>query len=65
MRGSGTSRVSTSGPVDTRFQPSGSNGSKFASTSATKRKRMEQDVFRAIAPRRALARRQNHLGNRL
>ena len=63
--GNGTSRMSTSGPADTRFRPSGSNWSKFASTSATKRKRIKQDVFRAIAQRRAGARRQNHLGNRL
>ena len=60
-----TSRASICGLVDTRFRRSGSNWSKFANTSETRRKRMEQDVSSVIAQRRALARRRNHLGNRL
>ena len=45
--GSRTSRASTSGPVGMRSRPSDSNWSKSASTSATKRKRMEpKDVSR-------------------
>jgi putative transposase len=50
-------------PGATRYPPLGSSWSKFAATSATKRKRMEQADSEHSQLRRALARRQDQLGN--
>ncbi len=54
------------GPGATPSRRSGSNWSKSANTSATKRKRMDRTgALRHMRQRRAVARRLNHQGNRL